>query len=207
MLKKLVKYGNSNALVIDKALLELLNIKEGSPVKISTDGKSLIISPHQKTEIDQISKTVDPEKKTFEASLQAISLPELKQAAWQLYEDFGKNHLDTKYLRQHGKLLSELSIKYLDKHKPNPNLMAAFNKVHAKYHHLRAQVSAIKKNPDYIHDSVLLAEKHPDTKSAEYIKESNILIAKYIPEYGLYQEEMKTICALYPSPKKEDLHD
>ena len=45
MLKKLIKYGNSNALVLDKALLELLNISEGATVKIKTDGHSLIISP------------------------------------------------------------------------------------------------------------------------------------------------------------------
>ena len=45
MIKKLVRYGNSNALVIDRAILELLNIAEGSLVKIATDGKSLIITP------------------------------------------------------------------------------------------------------------------------------------------------------------------
>ena len=47
MLKKLVRYGNSNALVLDKAILELLNIAEGSVVKISTDGKSIILTPYQ----------------------------------------------------------------------------------------------------------------------------------------------------------------
>jgi antitoxin component of MazEF toxin-antitoxin module len=45
MIKKLVKYGNSTALVLDKAILELLGMTEGSSVKISTDGKSLIIAP------------------------------------------------------------------------------------------------------------------------------------------------------------------
>lgn len=51
MLKKLVRYGNSNALVLDKAILELLNIAEGSVVKISTDGRSIILTPHQPTEL------------------------------------------------------------------------------------------------------------------------------------------------------------
>lgn len=45
MLKKIVKFGNSNALVLDKAILELLNMGEGSVVKLKTDGKSLIITP------------------------------------------------------------------------------------------------------------------------------------------------------------------
>jgi len=45
MLKKLVKYGNSTALVLDRAILELLNIKESATVKLKTDGTSLIITP------------------------------------------------------------------------------------------------------------------------------------------------------------------
>jgi len=45
MRKKLVKHGNSRALVIDKALLEVLGIDEDDEVLISTDGRSLIVSP------------------------------------------------------------------------------------------------------------------------------------------------------------------
>ena len=45
MLKKLSKYGNSTTLVIDRAILELLNMDESSIVKLQTDGKSLIITP------------------------------------------------------------------------------------------------------------------------------------------------------------------
>lgn len=45
MVKKLTKHGNSMALVIDKAILEILNISEDTPLELSTDGKSLTISP------------------------------------------------------------------------------------------------------------------------------------------------------------------
>lgn len=46
MIKKLVKHGNSLALVIDKPVLELLNISEETPLEISTvDGKSLQVKP------------------------------------------------------------------------------------------------------------------------------------------------------------------
>jgi antitoxin MazE len=45
MLKKLTRHGNSMALVIDKAILELLNIDAQTPLEISTDGVLLIISP------------------------------------------------------------------------------------------------------------------------------------------------------------------
>jgi antitoxin component of MazEF toxin-antitoxin module len=45
MRKKLVKHGNSRALVIDKAILELLNLEDDEEVIISTDGRSLTITP------------------------------------------------------------------------------------------------------------------------------------------------------------------
>ncbi len=44
MVKTLVKHGNSWALIIDKPILELLNITPDTPLEISTrDGKSLQI--------------------------------------------------------------------------------------------------------------------------------------------------------------------
>lgn len=51
MIKKLVKYGNSQALVLDKALLEILNISDTTQLKLSTDGTSLTITPvHESTD-------------------------------------------------------------------------------------------------------------------------------------------------------------
>lgn len=45
MIKSLTKHGNSWALVIDRPILELLNIDVETPLDISTDGQALIISP------------------------------------------------------------------------------------------------------------------------------------------------------------------
>ena len=45
MIKTLTKHGNSLALILDKPILELLNIDADTPVSISTDGKALTISP------------------------------------------------------------------------------------------------------------------------------------------------------------------
>ena len=45
MQKRLIKHGNSLALVVDRATLDLLNIDENTPLDISTDGKSLLVSP------------------------------------------------------------------------------------------------------------------------------------------------------------------
>jgi antitoxin MazE len=45
MIKKLTKHGNSLAVVIDRAILDLLKIDVDTPLEISTDGQVLVISP------------------------------------------------------------------------------------------------------------------------------------------------------------------
>jgi len=45
MTKKLIKHGNSAALILDKALLDLLRIKIDTPLDVTTDGRNIIISP------------------------------------------------------------------------------------------------------------------------------------------------------------------
>ena len=45
MTKHLTPHGNSAALVIDKPILELLHIDMKTPLKLTTDGVNLIISP------------------------------------------------------------------------------------------------------------------------------------------------------------------
>ena len=44
--KHLTKHGNSYALIIDRPIMELLNIDPTTPLEISTpDGESLVITP------------------------------------------------------------------------------------------------------------------------------------------------------------------
>jgi len=45
MIKTLSRHGNSLALVIDRPILDLLDIGEETPLEISTDGESLVIAP------------------------------------------------------------------------------------------------------------------------------------------------------------------
>lgn len=45
MIKHLTKHGNSLALVIERGVLELLDIEKDTPLDISTDGTALIIRP------------------------------------------------------------------------------------------------------------------------------------------------------------------
>jgi antitoxin component of MazEF toxin-antitoxin module len=50
MLKKLTKHGNSLALVIDRPILDLLNIDTETTLDISTDGRRLIVAPAEESE-------------------------------------------------------------------------------------------------------------------------------------------------------------
>jgi len=63
MIKRIKKVGNSNALILDKPLLELLGLEENGEVQITIHNGSLIITPSQ-------PKPVDKEK--FEACLDRV---------------------------------------------------------------------------------------------------------------------------------------
>ena len=45
MVKRLIQHGNSAALIIDKPIMEILNITNETIFQLSTDGKNLILSP------------------------------------------------------------------------------------------------------------------------------------------------------------------
>ena len=47
MIKKLTKHGNSLALVIDRGVLDLLEIDAETLLNIRTDGKCLIVTPER----------------------------------------------------------------------------------------------------------------------------------------------------------------
>jgi antitoxin component of MazEF toxin-antitoxin module len=64
MLRKLSRFGNNLALVIDPSILQLLGIDEGTLLELSTNGKSLIVSP---------ARDVD-RRRDFDAALAEVNL-------------------------------------------------------------------------------------------------------------------------------------
>ena len=74
MVKFLTKVGNSEALVIDKAILSLLKITEDTPLEISTDGKNLVISPvSDPKKMQEVKKAYQSVKKRFARSLKNLA--------------------------------------------------------------------------------------------------------------------------------------
>ncbi|MDD3585715.1 MAG: hypothetical protein PHQ75_00915 [Thermoguttaceae bacterium] len=62
MEKTLTKHGNSLALIIDKPILELLNISPETRLELSTNGVELIIRP--------VKKSKETRKKKFDSALE-----------------------------------------------------------------------------------------------------------------------------------------
>jgi antitoxin component of MazEF toxin-antitoxin module len=75
MIKKTIQHGNSSAIVIDKPILKVLNIKPDTELKISTDGTSIIITPVDALPQHKMEKVSDNEKvqKAFERVMREYS--------------------------------------------------------------------------------------------------------------------------------------
>lgn len=59
MIKKLTKHGNSYALIIDRGIMDLLQISEKSALYVTTDGKNLIVSPADEKRKDHGGKSFE----------------------------------------------------------------------------------------------------------------------------------------------------
>lgn len=51
MIKQLRKVGNSSALILDKALMELIGLEENGEVQLTVHNGSLILTPAQPTRV------------------------------------------------------------------------------------------------------------------------------------------------------------
>ena len=163
MLKKLSKYGNSTTLVIDKAILELLNINESSIVKLKTDGKSLIISPVENKNVEENIKNV-----LFEPS-EAIDLATKHQN--NLYEEEVAN-LDDNAKKEANAMKEELT---------NINLKLFLDN-NGKNSYLD-NFKEITNSKEYLEGIEFITNKfNPITQNNEYMKEYNKLVYKLSPK-------------------------
>ncbi len=63
MIKRLTKHGNSLALVIERGVLDLLEIDAETPLSVTTDGQCLIVTPERD----------EGRKKAFRAALAKVN--------------------------------------------------------------------------------------------------------------------------------------
>ncbi|MBN2436504.1 MAG: AbrB/MazE/SpoVT family DNA-binding domain-containing protein [Spirochaetes bacterium] len=74
MIKTMIQHGNSSALIIDKPILELLNIEQNTPLEIITDGKNIIISPISDTErLNKLNSSLNKINTRFSKTLRKLA--------------------------------------------------------------------------------------------------------------------------------------
>lgn len=174
MLKKLSKYGNSTTLVIDKAILELLNMDESSMVKLATDGKSLIVTPVLKNTTEKVSYA--PEE-GFHAAIHATSSKQLEKMSDAHQEKF----------KDMAPAMQKDFKEAFDKHK---NAMELFSKNYDSNEGFKVALT-------------MLAEKYdPVSQSEDYVKELNKLKLQFFPELGELEKEIQAITLKYEALSK-----
>lgn len=169
MLKKLAKYGNSTALVIDKAILEILEIEESSVVKLHTDGKSLIITPIKtQQQTDKISWEAEEAMRT---SLQSFNNQRLQE--YHKYAALDHVTKDT--------LKAQVDL-----------IMAKYEK---EFHRFLSEVSTSDTFKD---EAAKIAQTYdPVTQATEYITEYTKLKYKFCPELEKMDQELNAASAVY----------
>ena len=73
MTKKLVQHGNSAALIIDKPILDLLNMGMDTPLEITTDGRNIVISPATSHTEDEFLASLDKINSRFSTTLERLA--------------------------------------------------------------------------------------------------------------------------------------
>jgi antitoxin component of MazEF toxin-antitoxin module len=69
MTKKLVRHGNDLAVIIDKPILELLNVRMDTPLEITTNGTNIVASPRRTEEEDLLNASLNRIKNRFGITL------------------------------------------------------------------------------------------------------------------------------------------
>jgi antitoxin component of MazEF toxin-antitoxin module len=74
MQKMLIKHGNSLALVIDKPILEMLQITADTPLEITTNGDQLMITPSRtKSRQKKLDASLNKINDSFETDLRKLA--------------------------------------------------------------------------------------------------------------------------------------
>jgi antitoxin component of MazEF toxin-antitoxin module len=74
IIKKLIKQGNSTCLVIERPLRELLDIDTGTELKLSVEGRKLIVEPLSPEERrSRFKKALAETKREYGAALKRLA--------------------------------------------------------------------------------------------------------------------------------------
>ena len=195
MLKKLIKHGNSNALVLDRTILALLNVNERSVLKLRVEGEALIITANESV------------KSTDSLMLDIENIHSRRAAMASDSTSVGLAELRTSIEGKCRKSLDEIekdpaAVEALEQWIPGtPNaekLQKAFEEIFKKYQ----EDLKILQSKEFLQEQEVLLKKHKDNASPDdVINEMQALRHKYAPNLANMDKEMAQV------PKKLGMPD
>lgn len=73
MIKKLTAIGNSLGLIIERPILELLDIDKETPLEVRTDGEALIIRPQRKSRSARLKASAERMMNAHDETLRKLA--------------------------------------------------------------------------------------------------------------------------------------
>jgi antitoxin component of MazEF toxin-antitoxin module len=73
MIKRLSAVGNSLGLIIERPILELLDITKDTPLEVKTDGEALIIRPVKQSKKDRVRESTRKMMTTHAETLRKLA--------------------------------------------------------------------------------------------------------------------------------------
>ena len=179
MLKKLVKYGNSYALVLDRSILGLLNLEDGATVKLRVEGDSLIVKG------EKPAKAVHQLKAELESVYEGVS----DDAT--LFKDYVCGSLEkTASLYEKNPEVEKYWKEWMEGSEDKKKYEEGLKKIFSKYGNTFQSFSS----PEFIQQALSLKNKFQGRlDSEEYIKEVMNLRSEFCPEVKAMDEEMKKL--------------
>jgi len=188
MLKKLVKFGNSNALILDRSILALLDIKEGSVLKLRIEGDALIV---------KAEKNSNP---TDLLMAEVEGLDERMNISSPVMEILKKNTLDLCSKVENKEVSMELLKQWVPGSENVEKMKEAFGKIMQKYQKDLEPLGT----QACINEFQALNNKYKEEKNSEkYLNEVMALRLKFCPKIAEMDKEMKEDKAWLSSIIKE----
>ena len=191
MLKKLVKYGNSNALVLDRSILALLDISEGAVVKLRIEGDTLIIKAEKNIKsADALMAEVESICERVTSKVPSVA-PIMEMAEKNTRDFCSKMESDSNSM--------ELLKEWVPGTENYQKLQEAYGKIMQKYQEEMKPLSSQEFQKEFEN---LISKYKEEINSPEYVKEFLALRLKFSPGLAAMDKEMQDAAKSVGYPEK-----
>lgn len=186
MLKKLIKYGNSQALLLNRSVLGLLGIADGDTVKLRVEGDVLLVTRGN----SGVNKQQEAQEE-FEAELKAEAENHQKfLKGAQLQKEVIENYAALKNNNSFDSSRLE-DLHDSPKFKEGMRKLKALEEKHGLFY--ADYTKKMFENVEYMKGMALLTEKRREMDSDDFLQEMMDLRYKYYPELKALDDEAREL--------------